>query len=124
MTDRYPFIPPSALIEKWQHGAFAANDIHMAFYWAARWGADKELEACCELLDGYAVVPLDTGANTAANRLAAIERVGRLRAARRPKPPSLKEQSIALLDKIQSNKQMWQLDELNVVRQALEQLDE
>jgi hypothetical protein len=113
MTDRYPFIPPSALIEKWQHGAFAANDIHMAFYWAARWGADQELKACCEWLS----VPCPS--------------YGReLRAARRPKPPSLKEQALAVLDE-------WCEQEngpgesiicnglhVRTIRQALEQLND
>ena len=36
------------------------------------------------------------------------------------KPPSLKEQSLALIDKIQSNKECWQTDDLDVVRRALE----
>jgi hypothetical protein len=47
--------------------------------WAAQWGADQELEACCECLT-------QQGQHfTAAD----------LRAARRPKPPSLKEQALA-----------------------------
>jgi hypothetical protein len=108
MTD-HPITPPPDLIERWDaEAAFedTPDQIYIATQ-AARWGADQELEACCEWLS----VPCPS--------------YGReLRAARRPKPPSLKEQSIALLDKIQSNKQMWQVDELNVVRQALEQLDD
>jgi hypothetical protein len=38
----------------------------------------------------------------------------------RPKPLSLKEQSIALLDLIQGNQQLWQLEDLDVIRRALE----
>jgi hypothetical protein len=48
-------------------------------------GADQELEACCEWLSGCG-----------------CESYGReLRAARRPKPPSLKEQALAALDEMQ-----------------------
>jgi hypothetical protein len=51
---------------------------------AAQWGANQELEACVKWLDenlpGYDACE------------------GRLRAARRPKPASLKEQAIAELD--------------------------
>jgi hypothetical protein len=51
---------------------------HAVFSLAARWGSDQELEACCELLkaDGYKGKAID------------------LRNARRPKPPSLKEQAL------------------------------
>jgi len=70
-------------------------------------GADQELEACCEWLDQ------NTGR---------WDLLAELRTARRPKPPSLKEQSLALIDKIQSNKEMWQTDDLDVVRRALESL--
>jgi hypothetical protein len=38
------------------------------------------------------------------------------------KPQSLKDQSIALLNLIQGNKKAWQLEDLDVVRRALEQL--
>jgi hypothetical protein len=48
---------------------------------AAQWGADQELEACCEWLDERVVLNGSTA----------------LRHARRPKPPSLKEQALAAL---------------------------
>jgi hypothetical protein len=44
---------------------------------AAQWGANQELEACCELLPGLA---------------------NYLRAGRRPKPPSLRKQAYDALD--------------------------
>jgi len=78
---------------------------------AAQWGADQELEACCEWLHWQ-------------NLATHPELIPSLRAARRPKPPSLKEQSIALLDLIQGNKDSWQLEDLDVVRRALEALPE
>ena len=40
----------------------------------------------------------------------------------RPKPLSLKEQSIALLDLIQGNQELWQLEDLDVIRRALESI--
>jgi hypothetical protein len=45
---------------------------------AAQWGSDQELELCCEWLtvNDYDFIPLD------------------LHAARRPKPPSLKQQAL------------------------------
>jgi hypothetical protein len=49
---------------------------------AAQWGADQELEACCELLNDFNTYHL----------------VELLRAARTRKPPSLKEQALEQLD--------------------------
>jgi hypothetical protein len=51
---------------------------------AARWGADMELEACCEWLDRN-------------NQWAQVD-IDELRDARRPKPPTLKEQALRDLD--------------------------
>jgi hypothetical protein len=48
----------------------------------AQWGADQELEACCELL-------VQSEGNDAREFL---------RTARRPKPPSLKEQALDALE--------------------------
>ena len=65
--------------------------------------ADQELEACCELLkaDGYKGKAID------------------LRAARRPKPPSLKEQALALIN---SNKPYLDDTAMDTIRRALEAL--
>ena len=106
MTQEHPITPSSELVEKW----YEAID-NSSTSWkqelatqAARWGADMELKACCALMDDWGLDDAD------------------LHFARRPKPPSLKEQSIALIDKIQGNKEMWQTDDLDVVRRALESL--
>jgi hypothetical protein len=42
------------------------------------------------------------------------------RAARRPKPPSLKEQALALLDKAEDPS--WDINDFTIVRRALEAL--
>lgn len=52
---------------------------------AAQWGADQELEACCEIArDDW--------------RGLSVEFAAHLRAARRPKPPTLAEQGCNALD--------------------------
>ena len=77
---------------------------------AAQWGADQELEACCKWT-------------------AIVGGAEALRAARRPKPPSLKEQALAELEKVDM---LWDttefnqdtLDSLDTIRRALEALDD
>ena len=108
MTDKnHPITPPQWQVDAWCKQALAMGaDVDSLFVQAYQAGADEELEACCEWL------VVDDWKNVSKH----------LRAARRPKPPSLKEQSLALIDKIQSNKEMWQTDDLDVVRRALESL--
>jgi hypothetical protein len=79
MTQEHPITPPPELIYEWAEDRELLRDpLPLPEYisnCAAQWGADKELEACCEFL--HLVGDLEQ----------------QLRAARRPKPPSLKEQS-------------------------------
>jgi hypothetical protein len=85
-----PITPPPELVDKWEeewhHSHFKHGDVDLSPYIATRaaqWGADQELEACChEVQDMY------NGGS-------------RLRAARRPKPPSLKEQALEALERMQ-----------------------
>jgi hypothetical protein len=70
---------------------------------AAQWGADQELEACCEWVQGYA------------------ECGDSLRAARRPKPPSLKEQALEALAAIEGDFNTVG-DRANTIRRAIEAL--
>jgi hypothetical protein len=70
--------PPPELVQQWCNDDPNYSIASIATR-AAQWGADAELEACCEWLSGCG-----------------CESYGReLRAARRPKPPSLKDQAIA-----------------------------
>ena len=73
---------------------------------AAQWGADQELEACCGLLvqQGFDLVDY-------------------LRAARRPKPPSLKEQALDELC-ISFDRGYLKKEAADTIRRALEQLDD
>jgi hypothetical protein len=84
MTE-HPITPPPELVQQWTHGATEAGLVDEEIFAAraAQWGADQELEACCEWAQGYA------------------ECGDSLRAARRPKPQSLKQQALcALIDGI------------------------
>jgi hypothetical protein len=58
---------------------------------AAQWGADQELEACrMEIIDGAGLFYIDE----TSDRVRLTEDI---RATRRPKPPSLKEQALDAL---------------------------
>jgi hypothetical protein len=78
MNQSYP-VPPPELLDQW----CMENNWRDIAIQAAQWGADQELEACCEWLDTEKILTKDGGY------------IRKLRAARRPKPPSLKEQALA-----------------------------
>jgi hypothetical protein len=78
--------PPPELVQQWADMIATCTDTEV-FSAATQWGADQELEACCEWLSGCG-----------------CESYGReLRAARRPKPPSLKEQALEALSRFDWN---------------------
>jgi hypothetical protein len=106
MTQEHPINPPPELVREWattngtSYEDLSALCQNIATQ-AARWGADTELEGCCEWLS----VPCPS--------------YGReLRNARRPKLLSLKEQALVVLDDIPS------IDgaHYNTIRRALEAL--
>jgi hypothetical protein len=90
MTQEHPITPPSeGLVLQWSDEWYKAKVKHMnreqhLCMQAAHWGADQELEACCEWLN----CELGTGWGHGT----------KLRAARRPKPPSLKELNLKHLE--------------------------
>ena len=102
MTNQHPITPPPELVEQWE-----AETACVAVK-AARWGADQELEACCEELRW---------------RGAAREMIKYLRTARRPNPPTLKEQALAELEilRIDANTHGLGFD-APAIRRALEAL--
>ena len=114
---QHPINPPPELVQQWWeetvHRQYTIPEAekHVVLM-AAQWGADQELEACIEVIadHGWFANP--------------EHRMAELRAARRPKPQSLKEQSIALFDLIQEAQEPWQLtdEDLDVVRRALESI--
>jgi len=113
-NQQHPITPPPELIEDWIEIAKPEPwkrppDPNVLCTLAAQWGADQELEACCEWIanvpDFYTGSEID------------------LRAARRPKPPSLKEQALLAIDTAVADDRL-SADVANVVRRALEQLDD
>ncbi len=104
MTDS--ITPPPELVRRWiLESDILGEDMYEGIATsAAQWGADQELEACCEWLENQPQWMED------------------LRAARRPKPPSLKEQALDSLRKIEDNNATY-LD-ADIIRRALEALPE
>ena len=117
MTNQHPITPPPELVLQWEAVHFrncgwvdASRDtsgIRKAIAAAAaQWGADQELEACCAWL------------------MYENDRQG-LRAARRPKTPSLKEQALNAMGRFTTNAHT-RADEMaqdfDTIRRALEAL--
>jgi hypothetical protein len=102
--------PPPELVQQWMTEFYgtpivpgeACIDLAIR---AAQWGADTELEACCEWL------------MTSRQVLAASA----LGAARRPKPPSLKKQALAELAEWEN---VMDIAPDSPIRRALEALPE
>jgi hypothetical protein len=85
INQQHPIIPSSELLDEWCKDLTLLNLRDIATQ-AAQWGADQELEACCEWLDTEKILTKDGGY------------IRKLRAARRPKPPSLKEEARQIID--------------------------
>ena len=112
----HPITPPPELQGQWQlESPFKFMCLGREDYMidrAAQWGADQELEACCEWL-----------CSSSGNYYADIAE--RLRAARRPKPLSLKEQALLQLDTLNADLAMHGKGcDLSQIRRALEQLND
>ena len=84
MTQQHPITPPPELVEQWMQDHATKYDLARH---AAQWGADQELEACCEWLDHQTLCGHQ-------------DLIPSFRAARRPEPPSLKEQAQAELKRL------------------------
>jgi hypothetical protein len=113
MTEQHPITPPTELVHKWALEAeddpqptVAYSMVGQIAAKAAQWGADQELEACCE----WFVCDWTD-----------IETADKLRSARRPKPPSLKEQALEALDRMD---QLPTKEDQHIIRRALETLDD
>jgi hypothetical protein len=111
-NQQHPITPPPELVQQWYDQAKQdpCGPINWVAVRAAQWGADQELDACCEWFT------TKFGLEVAAD-------IADLRAARRPKPPSLKEQALLAIDTAVADDRL-SADVANVVRQALEQLDD
>ena len=107
---KHPITPPPELVQQWLEDRKLLKSQPLAHTYiatrAAQWGADQELEACCHCF-----------ARDLRESLA-LE----LRARRRPKPPSLKEQALAALHG--ADDQGLTHEHVVAIRRALEQLDD
>ena len=109
MTNQQHLItPPLKMVEQWADMLSSRSD-HAVFNLAVQWGADQELEACCEWAKQF---NYDDECYE-----------DKLRAARRPKPPSLKEQALLQLDTLNADLAMHGKGcNLSQIRRALESL--
>ena len=109
-----PITPPPELFTEWlseallQHDAKSGTVAAMVTDKAAQWGADQELEACCEWLGRNYNYPQVNHP---------------LRTARRPKPPSLKEQALHELADVYDRDKIDD-STYDTIRRALEALDD
>lgn len=113
MTEpQHSLTPPTEMVQQWriewcdtdESGTFAD---HLATR-AAQWGAEAELDACCERLT------LTHGQ---------WELAADLRAARRPKPPSLKELALEEVQMACNTRDISMVN-FDTIRKALEQLND
>ena len=109
MTNQHPITPPPELVWEWTS---LANEEEGDEVWssiatqAAQWGADQELGACCTWLSDHGYIAADP----------------KLRTARRPKPPSLKEQALDALREAESSGCLYVNGRSDTIRKALEAL--
>ena len=119
----FPITPPLELVAQWRHEWVYANPnlpsepYHYIATQAAQWGADQELEAILEMVGfGQQSLPEE-------DRYLDGLTVASIRAARRPKPPSLKEQALLQLDTLNADLAMHGRGcDLSQIRRALEAL--
>jgi hypothetical protein len=98
--------PPDHLLRKWESLIIdEEQNVDVVLYEAFQAGADQELEACCEWLNYE-----DRGFWGC-----------KLRAARRPRPPSLREQALRELQMLYDTNNV-SLAHLDTIRRALESL--
>ena len=108
MINSSPITPPQDKFDQWEDNILNEQE-NVDFVLDCVWkdgfqtGADQELEACCGFIGCEHSVAWSS----------------KLRAARRPKPPSLKEQALALVN---GNKPYLDDAAMDTIRRALEAL--
>ena len=98
--NNHPMNPPEELVQQWRESKILLKD---ALVVAAQWGADQELEATLGLMETLNIRGVDY-----------------VRNARRPKPPTLKEQALEQLRDLQQCGAGHR--DTDKIRQALESL--
>jgi hypothetical protein len=117
-NQQHPITPPPELVREWNQAAIGTHYRYGDGYseyiatQAAQWGADQELEACCEWLTKRTTSRADAD---------------QLRAARRPKRPSLKEQAQRILVEngtTLDGQMELDPDDIAILRRALENVND
>ena len=115
MTTTNPIVPPPELVDKWATESPYINPDGYIATQAAQWGADQELETILEMVGvGQQSLPEE-------DRYLDGFTVASIRAARRPKPPSLKQQALGALAALEINELGYE-GTYDTIRRALEQL--
>jgi hypothetical protein len=122
MTD-HPITPPPELVDEWRRApeytdglekltmvTITVDRLQYIATLAACWGADQELEACCEWFQEFYKTESWVKHD-----------LKHFRASRRPQPPSLKEQALEQLESVQCLLDMHKLRS-DTIRRALEAL--
>lgn len=116
-NQQHPITPSPEQVDQWFDDAIRLNSTPK--YYIARqsalWSADQELEACCEWVSPFSHDD--------------CYYEDKLRAARRPKPPSLKNQALQALEEAEHADHPVQLTILNttahvLIREALQSIPE
>ena len=102
-NQQHPMVPPNILLNNWESDWFDEREhVDILLIQAYQAGADAELEACCEWM---------------ASKLTSERKIPELRAARRPKLQSLKEQALEILEDTNLDSAHY-----NIILRALEAL--
>ena len=119
MTQEHLITPSPKLVEQWLnewHNAKVkhTSDLDYIAIQAANWGSNQELEACCEWVSENVYLNHPFSSHD-------------LRAARRPKPPSLKAQALQAAQRFYANghedcNDEEIKDDFDTIRRALESL--
>jgi hypothetical protein len=111
MMKTNPITPPRELVREWYGSEDCPDGANaLANYLctqAAQWGADQELEATLGLMATLNIRGVDY-----------------VRNARRPKPPSLKEQALEALEEMNEPLGVITVSRVSAIRRALETLDD
>ena len=103
----HPITPSPELVEQWFDKSPLDRGLTLATK-SARWGANQELDACCEWVESnFGQLPTHN-----------------LRQFRRPKPPSLKEQALEALNQMDEPLGVVTARRASIIRRALEQLND
>ena len=112
MTNQHPIVPSPEQVDQWFDDAMQLNSTPKYYIatQAAQWGADQELEATLGLMETLNIRGVDY-----------------VRNARRPKPPSLKEQALVALQFVDEKLDLPlhnHCNAIHTIRRALEALDD